>query len=176
MICKRCSFDTERMLVREWHAMPDYGPRAQGLAACVAAMLTPPVTRSLPEEWQGTYTLERASKWIEERDRDGTTLLVVERKSGLAIGLVILFETEDGQSGTRVRLGYLLSESAWGRGLASELVRGFVGWCSTADVSLIVAGVERDNPASQRVLEKSGFKVVPDASDTANLMYERGLR
>lgn len=160
------------MLVSEWHSASLNAATGQGLAACVTAILTPPVTQSLPEEWRGEYTVDRASRWIEERDRDGVTLLVTDRSSNQAIGLLILFESDDAKIGRSVRIGYLLSESVWGQGLASELVQGFVDWCSETEISLIIAGVERGNSASRRVLEKSGFKAVPDAPSSETLIYQ----
>ena len=137
-------------------------------------MLTEPVTRSLPVAWQGGYTRERALAWIEERDKEGTTLLVVDKSTNEAVGLMILFETdaEDAAEGIEVRLGYLLSEPAWGRGLASELIEGFVGWCrGQAALSSLVGGVERDNPASRRVLEKNGFQLVEGEVSGAEQLF-----
>jgi len=76
---------------------------------------------------------------------------------------MILLETdsEDVVGGIEVRLGYLLSEHAWGKGIAGELVSGFVTWCRRqANIVSIVGGVEQNNVASQRVLEKNGFLCV----------------
>ncbi len=123
-------------------------------------MLTEPVTRSLPSTWQGAYTLERAREWIDERDREGTTLLVIGKSTRQAIGLMILLEmqAEGDINYLDIRLGYLLSESSWGKGIASELVDGFVEWCrEQTSISSIVGGVALDNPASARVLQKNGF-------------------
>ncbi|WP_089938303.1 GNAT family N-acetyltransferase [Candidatus Entotheonella palauensis] len=163
MICRGCAFETERLLVNEWHAISSRDWPQQDLAYAVATMLTEPVTRSLPVSWQGSYTVERAREWIEERDREGTTLVVVDKSTKQAVGLMILFETdaEDGGDGIEVRLGYLLSESAWGQGFASKLVRGFVGWCrGQTSIASIAGGVAQDNLASKRVLEKNGFRLV----------------
>ena len=67
---------------------------------------------------------------------------------------MMLFESPQ----TDVRLGYLLAEQAWGRGLASELVGGFVCWYeANPAIRHLVAGVDQDNVASVRVLEKNGF-------------------
>lgn len=162
MICQGCAFETERLLVKEWHALSSRDWQQQDLASVVATMLTEPVTRSLPASWQGSYTVERARKWIEERDREGTTLLVVDKSAKQAVGFMILFETdaENGGDGIEVRLGHLLSESAWGQGFASELVRGFVSWCrKQASISSIAGGVARENTPSKRVLEKNGFRL-----------------
>lgn len=133
-------------------------------------MLTEPVTRSLPASWQGSYTTERAREWIEERDEEGATLLVIDRLTRRPVGLMILSETQSEQDngGREVRLGYLLSEDAWGQGIASELVSGFVGWCrEQTSISSITGGVALDNPASMRVLQKNGFQLVQRENETA---------
>ena len=158
MICKSCSFQTPRLLVKEWHSLTPHDWTAPDLADVVAEILTENVTRSLPPGWQGAYTRSRAVQWIEERDAEGTTLIVVARATGSAVGLMILSEAAPTDSaGVEIRLGYLLSEAAWGRGLASELVRGFVDWCRGHQVASVVGGVARENVASRRVLEKNGF-------------------
>ena len=45
--------------------------------------------------------------------------------------MMILHETdaENVMGGVEVRLGYLVSEAAWGRGFATELVKGLFDWC-----------------------------------------------
>jgi RimJ/RimL family protein N-acetyltransferase len=138
-------------------------------------MLTARVTQSLPDGWQGDYTIERANEWIRERDREGATLIVLERSSRTPVGMMILFESDDEKLGRTVRLGYLLSETAWGQGLASELVQGFVGWCRKAEIASIMGGVERDNVPSQRVLQKNGFVYQPSTDDTVELFFELQL-
>ncbi len=132
--------------------------------------MTEPVTRALPPGWQGAYDLDRAAAWIAERDAQGQTLLVANRNSGEPVGLIILFESA-AIEGVDVRLGYLMAESTWGSGLASELVEGFVGWCRRqGHIRSIAGGVASDNPASVRVLEKNGF--VPLGSTEPDLARE----
>ena len=94
MLCKRCRFETERLRVREWHSFSTDEGQQQDLAQLVAAMLTEPVTRSLPAAWHGAYTVKRARAWIEERDNEGATLLVIDKSTNQAIGLLILFEMD----------------------------------------------------------------------------------
>ena len=81
-----------------------------------------------------------------------------------------MFLFEEGVPGrTEVRIGYLLSESAWGKGFATELVGGFVAWCRQyASLQSVAGGVERGNVASIRVLEKNGFYAVADNGDAHN--------
>ncbi len=177
-ICSTCAFETERLSVKEWHALTPEDWCQHDLAAVVSAMLTPAVTQSLPESWQGSYDKERTLEWINERDEEGTTLLVVEKQSRLATGLMILFEIGN-EVNIEVRLGYLLAEPAWGQGFASELVGGFVRWCQAQSaIWKLAGGVERDNPASRRVLEKNGFQPVPStvSQDHSEQIFELILR
>ncbi len=181
MILKACAFETERLLVKEWHSLLSSDWQEQELAGVIVTILTKPVTHALPASWQGSYTEERANEWVMERDSDGTTLLVIEKLSGRAIGLMILFEmlAEAGSDMTDVRLGYLLAEDAWGKGFATELVSGFVSWCrGQSPIMSIAGGVERDNQASIRVLEKNGFQPVPNSVelDQDELVYKLNLR
>lgn len=176
MICRACSFVTQRLLVKEWHSFGSGEWREQELADLVVRMLTEPVTRSLPTPWRGTYTSARAREWITQRDSEGSTLLAVDRGSGDALGLMILHELErDDGRGTDVRLGYLLAEPAWGRGIASELLGGFVTWSrKQPSIVSLAGGVEADNAASIRVLERNGFRTVDSAGD--ELLYRLSMR
>ena len=162
------TFETPRLLAKEWHSLgpDDWDPR--DLRGVVSTMLTEKVTAPLLPAWQGLYTHERAAGWIEARDREGTTLLVVNRSEREPVGLLLFFESDEDPSRVDVRLGYLISESAWGHGFATELVRGFVGWCRSQDVSSITGGVERGNAASIRVLEKNGFVRTPNDGPVAD--------
>jgi RimJ/RimL family protein N-acetyltransferase len=94
----------------------------------------------------------------------------------MPIGLIILFESAYGTDGSELRLGYMLAESAWGRGLASELVSGFVEWCQNNEVASVTGGVERNNIASRRVLEKCGFVCEPSTQEAAEQLFVLRVR
>jgi ribosomal-protein-alanine N-acetyltransferase len=162
------SFSTRRLIVGEWHSISAQYDATTNLREDVAKLLTPTVTRSLPSAWQGVYTTERAAAWIHERDQEGTTLLVIERSSNDSIGFLILSaDTPD-----ELRIGYLLAESAWGKGLASELIEGFIGWCRISGIRSVKAGVAEDNVASQKVLTNNGFTSSEIKHATAELFFE----
>lgn len=166
MTTNTAAFDTERLRVREWHTASL--PTGIHLAEIVSEMLTPAVTQPLPETWHGDYTIERAEAWINERDHEGTTLLVTDHASGDPVGLVILAElpAADSTHAVDLRLGFLLAETTWGHGLASELIEGLINWCrSQPSNRSIASGVSLDNPASARVLAKNGFAAVGDTQD-----------
>lgn len=169
MTTKKCRFDTERLLVGEWHSLSADDWNEKDLIQFVCDLLTPAVTEELPESWQGPFSVERAGPWIVERDDEGAMLLVIERASQDPIGMMTLFEGDvDGQ----IRLGYLLSESVWGQGYGTELVQGFVEWCKASETISVFAGVSRSNVASQRVLIKGGFKMQQNAADSDQLFFE----
>lgn len=166
-LIRGCLFETERLRVTIWHDASVKRWPSPELIDSVISVMTTAVTRSLPAGWQGEYTLDRAKRWIEARDAESTVLQVTERSNRQVVGLLLLAEEilEDGS--TEIRPGYLLAESAWGRGLATELIAGFVEWCRQLPVRpVITAGVGVDNPASSRVLEKCGFtRLVPDEAE-----------
>ena len=164
-------FETERLLAGEWHTIErDFDSNTE-LPLVVQSILTPSVTASLPVAWQGAYSSHRSREWIDERDQEGTTLLVIDRSSSAPIGLLILFAEEPGN----FRIGYIFAESAWGKGFATELILGFVNWCRDSGIQTIIAGVSAENSASQRVLAKCGFSESPQRMDTAELLYELHL-
>ena len=161
MTLSGCAFQTARLAVADWR---EGAQRTTGLAETVASVMTERVTATLPEEWQipGGYTVEDARQWIAARDAEGPTLLVSDLAAGEVLGFLIPFAV-DGDRGVDVRLGYVLAEHAWGRGIASELLAGFVSWCrARPDIASLTGGVGKSNPASARVLQKSGFVAVED--------------
>ncbi|WP_227981576.1 GNAT family N-acetyltransferase [Nocardia spumae] len=81
--------------------------------------------------------------------------VVVERATGLIAGSLGWFwPPSDGA----LEIGYGIVPSRRGRGYAPEAVRGLTEFAFTAtEVDAVIAKVEPSNPASVRVLEKSGF-------------------
>ncbi len=148
------------------------------LEGFVASALTPVTTETLPPEWQGDFDHDRARRWIKDRDAESAMLLTVERSSADPVGLMILFEMpHEGSPEIELRIGYIIIEQAWGKGLASELVEGVVEWArGQAGISSISGGVAEDNPASSRALVKNGFRPAPDSSggeQMSNSNYRR---
>lgn len=162
-----CAYETRRLHVEDWHQATQHD-----LVKVVAAMLSESVTESLPDEWKGSYSDERAQQWVVERDSEGVVLLAIDRSSDVPVGLLILTDDYSASNvgATAARLGYLIGENYWGKGFASEAVEGFVGWCrEQRNIFSISGGVATNNPASARVLEKSGFRSMPNpriAEDT----------
>lgn len=162
------SFATERLVAQHWHDAES----ETSLVISVQRLLAPAaVTRDLPADWQGPYSLERAQQWIDDRDNEGHVLLVNDRETGRPVGLLFL-SNDDSMT---VRLGYLIGHDSWGKGLATELVRGLVDQSGRLGIRSLLGGVMRGNDASCRVLEKCGFTGTPNAGNPAELVYRLEL-
>lgn len=108
-----------------------------------------------------TFTVDEGLAWIERqwgrRDKgEGLSLAITEAGVDEALGNVnVLFRRQPGT----VEIGYWLVPRARGRGLGSRAVMLLSHW-AVADAALerVEALVVAENVASQRVLEKAGFR------------------
>ncbi|HEX3816143.1 MAG TPA: GNAT family N-acetyltransferase [Mycobacteriales bacterium] len=88
---------------------------------------------------------------------------VIERESGQVVGGIGLFCPPT--AGT-VEFGYGIVPSRRKRGYATEAARALVAFVFTdPSVHQVYAGVEGDNPASVRVLEKAGLRRISNAAE-----------
>jgi RimJ/RimL family protein N-acetyltransferase len=77
---------------------------------------------------------------------------IVESREGV-VGIV-----KASVVGHRAQVGYVVDKTFWGRGFATAALRKLVSALeATSTLSRIWATCALDNPASARVLEKSGF-------------------
>ena len=81
--------------------------------------------------------------------------VIVEKSSGLSIGGIGFKSSPNERS--EVEIGYGISDSCQGRGVATEAVLGLCEFAQRRNV-MVLAETERTNVASQRVLEKCGFQ------------------
>lgn len=84
----------------------------------------------------------------------------VEEKAvpGHLIGVISYEWTE---ASSDAELGYWYAQSAWGRGIGSEAARAMVNDAFASNGhDRLVACFHNDNPASARILAKTGFEVV----------------
>jgi ribosomal-protein-alanine N-acetyltransferase len=85
--------------------------------------------------------------------------VVVRRETREAVGTAG-FVGEPDEAGT-VTMGYAIYPAFQGRGYATEVVRGLVGWALAQPAVLRVrATIMPDNAASRRVAEKAGLRRV----------------
>jgi RimJ/RimL family protein N-acetyltransferase len=106
------------------------------------------------------FTMAEGMAWIERqwaRVDNGTGLsqAIADAGSDEALGAVVLMSRKPGTA----EIGYWLIERARGRGLGSRAVALVAQWAATdARLERVEALVEPGNIASQRVLEKAGFR------------------
>jgi RimJ/RimL family protein N-acetyltransferase len=100
-----------------------------------------------------------------------TLYQVRERASGLAIGGIGFFGRPDREG--VAELGYGLVTAARGRGYATVALVAAVGVAAGHGATAVRADTEVGNTASQRVLEKAGFREVRRTDEL--VYYERTL-
>ncbi|PIE11522.1 MAG: hypothetical protein CSA72_05265 [Rhodobacterales bacterium] len=156
-------FDTDRLTVRDWTAELGSPPARARLETELAEGLTPPVVAPLPPSLQ--MAADGVTGWIARQAREASVATLRLRGGGDLVGLLIVSPQQGAW-----HIGYLLMEPFWARGYASEALRGLV---RAAPERQFRAGVAADNPASERVLIKAGFRRV---SDGAMRLYARDPR
>jgi RimJ/RimL family protein N-acetyltransferase len=88
--------------------------------------------------------------------RDGYTLAVVERATGVVVGSAAL--GIDSRAHRRAELGYILRRDRWGRGYATEAAGLLVDFAfDRLGMNRVWAVCDPENPGSTRVLEKCGL-------------------
>ena len=89
----------------------------------------------------------------DRRERDAHHMVIT--LNGEVVGRVSLMRIFRG----RAQLGYWLGKAYWGKGIMTEAVSGMLNHYS-GEIDLVVAHAAVPNKASQRVLEKTGFRRV----------------
>jgi RimJ/RimL family protein N-acetyltransferase len=138
-----------RFLIREW--------RRDDEEALVRHANNPNVSRNMRDRFPRPYTLDDAHWWIAHTSAQKPPTnfaLVVDGEAAGGIGFLM----QEDVARRSAEIGYWLGEAHWGRGIATDAVRAMCDHIFTNfDVCRIYATVFESNPASWRVLEKSGF-------------------
>ncbi|MBT8191661.1 MAG: GNAT family N-acetyltransferase [Bacteroidia bacterium] len=154
---QECLFITNRISVLNWKHIESNKEYA-GHLETVSKIMTPKVTKALPDSWDNLNTRDRVENWIIDRKKDSNFYAIIRSETRVIIGFLFLYVENETKEAFELRLGYLLGESIWGQGIGSELIKALVGWCKNIGVvHSISGGVEKENIASIKVLEKNGF-------------------
>jgi len=89
--------------------------------------------------------------WAKTMANEGIILRTIE-VDGQVVGHLVSF-----MIGEECQVGYWLGREFWGKGIATESLRQFLGEVKTRP---LFAHVAKHNIRSKRVLEKCGFKVI----------------
>ncbi|MGB0837416.1 MAG: GNAT family N-acetyltransferase [Flavobacteriaceae bacterium] len=175
----KCDFDTPRLQARALVNRIEDDKFLNHLAAKILEILSPSVTKTLPDGWQNILTIEQGRTWILERNQESHFITVELIESKELIGFIFLYEPDKQQhEDLELRFGYLISEHFWGRGLGTELVQGLIHWSKAQEgFSSISAGVEKENIASIKVMEKAGFiSSKEETPDPGVVFYQKILK
>ena len=175
---QRCKFKTKRLQIESWKQTISSSNGKNMLAKEIINILSPNIIQSLPPGWQTITKVNEAIKWIDKRDEEGGVFLVQLRENKKISGFLFLFEFHDtSTSKTELKLGYLLSENIWGMGFGTELIKGLITWSKLdGKIYIISGGVEENNIASMKVLEKNGFTRRKSREKYQNtIMFERQI-
>lgn len=150
---------TERLVLRPW--------TIGDVDAVVGGVRRPDWAADFPAEGDQVIAglLGEHPRWLDAYGHR----LVVERGSGLVVGSIGLFwPPSDGV----VEIGYGIVASRRGRGYAAEATRALTDHAFTAPgVRVVRAEVELSNPASVRVLEKAGFRLLDTDTEQGTARY-----
>ena len=117
----------------------------------------PAVARNLRDRFPHPYTLDDAKVWVAHASAENPITdfaIVVDGEAAGGIGVVL----QDDVARRSAEIGFWLGEAYWGRGIVTAAVRATCRHIFAAfDVCRIYASVFERNPASMRVLEKTGF-------------------
>ena len=121
--------------------------------------------RHLPTDFgPNEHSKDGLSDWISLRLAESEVFSVYE-ESNLA-GFIFLSNPipDDHESDHEIRhLGYILGDAFTGRGLGTKMIFGFLSSLATKNFKVrLIAGVEKDNISSIKLLEKCGFDLVVD--------------
>jgi len=133
--------------------------RPEDLAALLRYAGERAVSVQLRDRFPYPYTHEAGEEWLRRMaEQQPETDFAIATGSHLigGIGLELRDDVERGSA----EVGYWLGQPFWGRGIATAALQAFCGWAfSHFGLVRLQACVFESNPASGRVLEKSGFRL-----------------
>ncbi|WP_324735806.1 GNAT family protein [Thermococcus sp. SY098] len=108
------------------------------------------------------FYFEDEVEWYERIRREKErhrVFAVIENRSDSLVGLIGVHKIN--HKNGHAEIGYFLSKQYWGKGYATEAVELVLEYCfKWLNLRKVYARVYEYNVASQRVLEKNGFKLV----------------
>lgn len=164
-------FNTERLAVYDWTPTIEHQAQRFELETALSGLLTARVLEHLPPSLRTHPGPDGIARWIDARVAESDVLLIEQKDNGNLIGLMILSADGEYGAGCKVHIGYLLAEAAWGQGIATELVAGFVAAMKPFKPVQVIGGVDKGNPSSARVLQKAGFVADVDNSHPDLVFY-----
>lgn len=119
----------------------------------------PKIANNLTDKFPHPYTIEHGKIFIEMATKNNPANIFAIDINGEACGGIGIHPQDDVQR-KNAELGYWLAEPFWGNGIISKAIPQIVEYAfKNFDITRIYARPYGTNAASQRVLEKAGFKL-----------------
>ncbi len=117
------------------------------------------IAKFLTNKFPHPYTRENGKQFIEFATSENPRHVFAIDVNGQAIGGIGIHPQTDVYC-KNAELGYWLAQPFWGHGIISKAIVQMVDYgFKTFDIARIYARPFGTNPASQKVLEKNGFKL-----------------
>jgi RimJ/RimL family protein N-acetyltransferase len=134
-------------------------------------ILTPKVVENLPAYFQNINSISEAHDWFQKMVSDSRLFMVTSKGTNTIIGFVFVYVGNNKEA----HIGYLLGESYWGKGYATELLSGLIDFIKQENkIKRLIAGVTSNNIVSSKVLLKIGF-VESTIENNETIIYEYQL-
>ncbi|SIO03608.1 GNAT family N-acetyltransferase [Vannielia litorea] len=146
--------ETDRLLLRPFE------PR--DLAAFAAINADPRVMRYFPSPKTDAETAEMLDRCAERWRTVGLAFSAVTDRDGRLLGMCGLHRPEGLPISPCVEIGWRLTPSAWGKGIASEAARAWLAWGWGQGLSEILAYTPTLNAPSRAVMARIGMAEAPE--------------
>ena len=124
------------------------------------------IARFMTDQFPHPFTIEKGKSFIEKVTTSTPTNIYAIDYNGIAVGGIGIHLQQD-ISKNNAELGYWLGEKYWNKGLITKAIKLITEQAfKDFEINRIFARPFGSNIASQRVLEKSGFKLEARFSNT----------
>jgi len=119
----------------------------------------PNISKFMTDAFPYPYTIESGKAFIEFANKENPIHIFAIEVNGQAAGGIGIHPQSDIHR-KNAELGYWLAEPFWGQGIVTKAVIAMVDFAfNTYDINRVFARPFGTNKASQKVLEKAGFKL-----------------
>lgn len=117
------------------------------------------IAKNMTDAFPHPYTEEHGRRFINYASSDDPVHIFAIERAGIVCGGIGIHPQQDIMR-KNAELGYWLAEPFWGQGIIQLAIPQIVSWAfETYDIVRIFARPFGSNIASQKVLEKCGFKL-----------------
>lgn len=133
--------------------------KAEDIESLVANANNPNIARFMTDGFPHPYSADDAKAFIQFATKDHPIHMFAIDVDGKAVGGIGVHPQSDIMK-KNAELGYWLGEAYWGKGIITSAIRQMTDFAfATYDITRLYARPFGTNIASQRVLEKAGFKL-----------------